>query len=272
MAWAIPVATTVTLTSFSILGSMAVPITMVALSEEYSLMALPTSSNSRRDIPGPELTFTNMPLAPARLTSSSNGLDMADSAALRARSSPEARPAPIMAIPISPITVRTSAKSTFIRPGEVISSAMPCTACNNTSLAVRKASINEISWSSTLNRRWFGIIIKESTYCPNSLMPCVATRSRLPPSKANGLVTTATVRMPISLAISAMTGAAPVPVPPPMPAVMNTMSAPSMAPTRLSRSSMAALRPMSGLVPAPRPLVMLLPMCNFNWARLFCKA
>ena len=38
---------------------------------------------------------------------------------------------------------------------------------------------------------------------------------RLPPSKLNGLVTTPTVRMPISRAISATTGAAPVPVPPP---------------------------------------------------------
>ena len=47
------------------------------------------------------------------------------------------------------------------------------------------------------------------------------------PSNGNGLVTTATVRMPISLASCATTGAAPVPVPPPMPAVMNTMSAPS---------------------------------------------
>ncbi len=56
-------------------------------------------------------------------------------------------------------------------------------------------------------------------------MPTAATFWRLP-SKAKGLVTTATVRMPSSRAISATTGAAPVPVPPPMPAVMNSMSAP----------------------------------------------
>jgi hypothetical protein len=43
------------------------------------------------------------------------------------------------------------------------------------------------------------------------------------PSKWNGLVTTPTVRMPSSLAARAITGAAPVPVPPPMPAVTNTM-------------------------------------------------
>ena len=46
---------------------------------------------------------------------------------------------------------------------------------------------------------------------------------RCAPSKWNGLVTTPTVRMPCSRAARAITGAAPVPVPPPMPAVMNTM-------------------------------------------------
>ena len=53
------------------------------------------------------------------------------------------------------------------------------------------------------------------------------------PSKWNGLVTTPTVRMPMSRAVLAMTGAAPVPVPPPMPAVTNTM----LAPERWSRIS-----------------------------------
>ena len=59
-------------------------------------------------------------------------------------------------------------------------------------------------------------------------MPCSATRMRFGPSMPNGFVTTATVRMPISFASCATTGAAPVPVPPPKPAVMNSMSAPSM--------------------------------------------
>ena len=56
-------------------------------------------------------------------------------------------------------------------------------------------------------------------------MPLSAARARLPPSISKGRVTTATVRMPSSLASCATTGAAPVPVPPPMPAVMNSMSA-----------------------------------------------
>ncbi len=56
-------------------------------------------------------------------------------------------------------------------------------------------------------------------------MPWSATSMRLLPSISKGLVTTATVRMPSSLRDCATTGAAPVPVPPPMPAVMNSMSA-----------------------------------------------
>ncbi len=56
-------------------------------------------------------------------------------------------------------------------------------------------------------------------------MSCSATSLRRTPSKLNGLVTTPTVSAPRSLAISAMTGAAPDPVPPPMPAVMKIMSA-----------------------------------------------
>jgi hypothetical protein len=60
--------------------------------------------------------------------------------------------------------------------------------------------------------------------------------------------------MPISLATRAITGAAPVPVPPPMPAVMNSMCAPSMAVRMSSTASSAASRPFSGLLPAPRPV------------------
>ncbi len=69
--------------------------------------------------------------------------------------------------------------------------------------------------------------ISVSTYCCSSAMPASAARARFTPSKVKGLVTTPTVRMSRSRAMRAMTGAAPVPVPPPMPAVMNTMWTPS---------------------------------------------
>ena len=75
------------------------------------------------------------------------------------------------------------------------------------------------------------------------------------PSKSNGFVTTPTVSAPISfLAISAMTGAAPVPVPPPSPAVTNTMSAPLSASLMSSRDSAAAPKPTSGLAPGAEAL------------------
>ncbi len=58
----------------------------------------------------------------------------------------------------------------------------------------------------------------------------------------------------MSLAMRAITGAAPVPVPPPMPAVMNSMWAPRIAWRMSSAAASAASRPFSGLLPAPRPL------------------
>ena len=82
-------------------------------------------------------------------------------------------------------------------------------------------------------------------------------------SKSKGLVTTATVRIPISLAIFAITGEAPVPVPPPIPAVMNTISAPSSASVISAEFSSAAFAPTSGRAPAPRPLVSFAPIAIF---------
>ena len=80
------------------------------------------------------------------------------------------------------------------------------------------------------------------------------------PSNANGLVTTPTVKAPESLAIFATTGAAPVPVPPPLPAVTNTMSAPHRASSISALFSSAASDPIFGSAPAPRPRVIFSPM------------
>ena len=82
------------------------------------------------------------------------------------------------------------------------------------------------------------------------------------PSNLNGLVTTATVRAPISLAIDAITGAAPVPVPPPIPAVINIISAPTSNSSIAALSLSAAFLPISGFAPAPRPFVK--PFPSFN--------
>ena len=73
-------------------------------------------------------------------------------------------------------------------------------------------------------------------------------------------MTTPTVNAPNSFAILATIGAAPVPVPPPIPEVTNTISAPSKAASILSFVSSAALRPTSGLAPAPNPFVSFSPI------------
>ena len=106
----------------------------------------------------------------------------------------------------------------------------------------------------------FGMTINVSTFFFNSSIPEVALFIRLLASKRNGLVTIPAVRMPISLAIPAMTGAAPVPVPPPIPQVTNTISAPFTSSVSSSLFSSAAALPTSGSAPAPNPLVSFSPI------------
>ena len=119
----------------------------------------------------------------------------------------------------------------------------------------------------------FGMTMSVSTTSRRRAMPSSAWRVRCVPSKPNGLVTTPTVSAPISsLAISAMTGAAPVPVPPPSPAVTKTMSAPLSASLMSSRDSCAAPVPTSGFAPAPRPLVSSWPMFSLMSASHIASA
>src|SRR5512141_1512253 len=77
----------------------------------------------------------------------------------------------------------------------------------------------------------------------------------------------ATTSAPASDARRATTGAAPVPVPPPMPAVTKTMSEPATTSAILSASSSAALRPTSGFEPAPMPRDVVIPSWSFVDAR-----
>ena len=78
-------------------------------------------------------------LAPLMVVSRSGDATASFTASI-AFSSPLALPIPICAIPLSDITVLTSAKSRLIRPGTLIRSVIPCTACCNTSSAFFKAS------------------------------------------------------------------------------------------------------------------------------------
>ena len=110
-----------------------------------------------------------------------------------------------------------------------------------------------------------------TTFCSAS-MPSSAWRIRLAPSNWNGLVTTPTVSTPSSRAACAMIGAAPVPVPPPMPAVMKHMCAPARWSTISSIVSSADIAPTVGLPPAPRPSVALRPIWIFDAALLWASA
>src|SRR5262245_16209835 len=116
------------------------------------------------------------------------------------------------------------------------------------------------------------MVISVSTLALSSRRPSSAWRQRRFPSKMNGFVTTPTVRQPSSFATRATTGAAPVPVPPPMPAVTKIMSAPPRCSAMRSTSSRAARFPTSGLPPAPRPRVSFSPSWSLTGERLVRSA
>ena len=179
---------------------------------------------------------------------------------------------PMRAEPALLMIIFTSAKSVLMRPGVVMRSVMPCTPCSRTSSAILKALSTDVFSFDTVSSRSFGMTIRVSTFSFSFWMPCSACTERRRPSKANGRVTTPMVRAPRSLAISATTGAPPVPVPPPLPAVMNTMSAPLSTSSISSRCSSAAWRPTSGSLPAPRPRVSSRPMSSFTSASLISSA
>ncbi len=129
-----------------------------------------------------------------------------------------------------------------------------------TSSATLKDSLNGARLSTICSRRSLGMTISVSACFFRFWMPASADWLRREPSKVKGRVTTPMVRALISREICEMMGAAPVPVPPPIPAVTNTMSAPFSTAYSSSADSSAARLPISGLPPAPRPRVDLSPM------------
>ena len=160
------------------------------------------------------------------MLASSSGLEMAISAAATARSSPREEPVPISADPAPDITDFTSAKSRLISPGVVIRSVIPCTPDSSTWSAALNASRTLTCRSEMESRRSLGMTISVSTSLRSFSMPDSACTTRRLPSKPNGLVTTPMVSAPSDRATFATTGAPPVPVPPPSPAVTKTISAP----------------------------------------------
>ena len=143
----------------------------------------------------------------------------------------------------------------------VMRSVTPWMPWRRVSSQMRKASIMDVFLSTISSRRSLGMTMRVSTFWESRSMPWSAWLRRRRPSKEKGLVTTPTVRAPISSrAISATMGAAPVPVPPPSPAVTKTMSASASASRISARLSSAAWQPTWGLAPAPRPRVSSSPM------------
>ena len=199
------------------------------------------------------------PLAPS-IDVSSNGLCTACFAASSALFSPDALPIPICAIPVSFIIVLTSAKSKFTVPVTAIKSDIPCTPCLNTSSAILNASFIDVFLSIICNNLSFGITTNASTLPFKLSIPRSACESLFFPSNVNGFVTTPIVNIPISFADCATIGAAPVPVPPPIPAVTNTISAPRKVSAISDLFSSADCAPISGLAPAPKPLVIFSPI------------
>ena len=209
--------------------------------------------SNRPMLDGPVM-LSSTPRAPS-IADSSSGLEIAALAAATARSSPLAWPMPISAEPACDSTIFTSAKSVLISPGVVIRLVMPDTPWSSTSSAILNALSTLVFSLATVSRRSLGMTISVSTFSLSRCTPVSACTARRRPSKENGRVTTPTVSAPRPREISAITGAPPVPVPPPSPAVMNTMSAPFTISSISSWCASAADRPTSGSLPAPRPRV-----------------
>ncbi|MCY1225819.1 hypothetical protein D9M72_380260 [compost metagenome] len=149
---------------------------------------------------------------------------------------------------------------------------MPWTPDSRTWSAERKASRTDTLRSLMDRRRSLGITIRVSTSSRRASMPASAEPARRRPSKVNGRVTTPMVRAPSERAMRATTGAPPVPVPPPSPAVTKTMSAPRMTSSISSAWSSAACLPTSGFAPAPRPRVSSRPTSSLTSASLMSRA
>ena len=263
---------TVTLTMSFIGGSMTVPKMMFAsgwASLWMSCEALDTSCSVRSL---PPVMLIRTPFAPSIDVAIRSGLQMALLAASAARFSPEARPVPMKAMPMPFMIDLTAAKSRLMRPGLVIRSETPWTACRRMSSAILNASWTEVPMSTVWSSRSFGMAMTVSTAPLMSFRPSSACLDRTRPSNSKGRVQMARLRMSSSAARLARIGVAPVPVPPPRPAVRKTMSEPSRISRSFSVSSMAACLPFSGRPPEPSPLVSWWPIWILFGALLAVRA
>jgi hypothetical protein len=153
------------------------------------------------------------------------------------------------------ITDLTSAKSTLIKPFHVITSETHAIHCLKTSSITINASVSGVCLSIIDKILSFGTVISVSTLFFNSSYHQIACFHLLCHSNEKGFVTTQIVKIHISFAISATTGAAQVQVHHHKPQVMKTMSAQSSADLISSLDSSAAVFHASGFHQAQSPLV-----------------
>ena len=235
------------------------------LAAPLTTSAASSASNKVNELPPVILIMASV--APS-IVVSSNGLATACLAASMALFSPTPIPIPIIALPRLAIIALTSAKSKLTRPDTAIKSDIDWTPLLKTLSTSLKASIIGVVLSIISLNLSFGITIMVSTCFLSSSIPTSACSILFLPSNLKGLVTIPTVSAPSSWAISATIGAAPVPVPPPIPQVTKTISAPCKASSISFLLSWAASLPISGLAPAPKPSVKVLPICNLVSALL----
>ena len=154
----------------------------------------------------------------------SDGFEIAFSTASLALFAESDSPIPIKDTPPLDITAFTSAKSILMSPGFMIKSEIHWTPRYKILSIIVNACLNVVFLSMTVKILSFGMTINVSTASFIFLSPSSAFISLFFPSKENGLVTIPTVKIPIDLAIFAITGAAHVPVPHHIPQVINTIS------------------------------------------------
>jgi len=135
-----------------------------------------------------------------------------------------------------------------------------------------KAALNVVFLSIILNILSFGITIRVSTHSFIFDNHSIAFSNLLFHSKENGFVTTHTVRIHNSFAACAITGAAPVQVPPHIPAVIKSISVSSKCLLISSIFSSAAFLPISGFAQAHNHLVKLSQIFTLSFAKLFSNA
>ena len=226
--------------------------------------------HSSKLIFGPPVIFTKAPEA-SEISTSKRGFWIAFSTDSTARCSESDSPIPIKETPPFDITALTSAKSKFTKPEVVTSSVVPLTAFVKISSEILNAVCKGKSGANSKSLS-FGITIKVSTIDSILSNPFIALSILFFPSIVKGKVTTPIVNAPCFFAIFAISGAAPVPVPPPIPQVIKIMSLPAIFFFISDSDSFAASCPILGLLPEPKPWVNSLPIKIFWSAFAYNKS